>query len=98
VRAWEILNREPGLRTILDLHEDDGEANKRVKLLERTAAQFDVAGAAALGSGLREVLEHPWGTAATPESQAARSAFVDAAKQFMKPAKLRSQHHLPWPR
>lgn len=88
-RVWEILDREPGLRTILALQEDDGQADKRVKLLERTAAQFDVAGAAALGSGLREVLEHPWGAAATPESQAARSAFVDAAKQFMKPAQLR---------
>jgi hypothetical protein len=88
-RVWEVLDREPGLRTVLALDESDGQADKRVKLLRRTADQLDVAGAAMLGSNLREVLKHPWGADTTEGSRAARSEFINSAKELMRPAQLR---------
>jgi hypothetical protein len=85
-RVWEILDREPGLRTVLALHEGDGESSKRVTLLQRTAEQLDVAGAAKLGSSLRVVLKQAWGTETTEQSRSAREEFVESARQFMTPA------------
>lgn len=84
-RVWEILDREPGLRTVLALEEDDGQADKRLRLLRRTADQLDVAGAAALGQDLREVLEQAWGADTTERSQLARASFVDSARRLMTP-------------
>jgi hypothetical protein len=84
-RVWEILDREPGLRTVLALDNDDGQTGKRLKLLQRTADQLDVASAATLGSDLREVLMQAWGRDTTDRSRSERSSFLEAAKQFMKP-------------
>jgi len=42
-RAWLILDREPGLRTVQALDDVDGETSRRVKLLGRTARQLKVA-------------------------------------------------------
>ena len=86
-RVWEILSREPGLRTILALNEDDGNAEKRVKLLGRTCAQLEVAGAAKLGSKLRVLLEQDWGPNATQQALSVRENFTDSVKEFMKPAR-----------
>lgn len=86
-RVWEILNGEPGLRTILALEEDDGNAEKRVKLLSRTCAQLEVAGAAKLGSKLRDLLEQDWGPNRTQRALSIRRDFIESASEFMKPAR-----------
>ena len=86
-RVWEILNREPGLRTILALDEDDGNAEKRVKLLGRTCAQLEVAGATKLGSKLRDLLEQGWGPNPTQRTLSVRSDFIESVSEFMKPAR-----------
>jgi hypothetical protein len=85
-RVWAILTKEPGLRTVIALDENDGDTGKRVKLLQRTAEELDVAGAAALGEKLRNVLQpgdQGWGAGTTKESRLARKEFVDSAIQFM---------------
>jgi hypothetical protein len=87
-RVWEILNTEPGLRTVLALDEDDGNSEKRVKLLGRTCAQLEFAGAGILGSQLREVLEQGWGPKTTQNSLSIRRDFIDSTSEFMKPAGL----------
>ncbi len=96
-RAWEILNSKTGLRTILALHKDDGLVATRVDLLERTADQLEVAGAAKLASELRDLLKHTWGADTIAQSQAARNTFIESASHFMKPASQRlhgRQHKL----
>ena len=85
-RVWEILSGEPGLRTILALDEDDGGHEKRIKFLGRTSEQLDVAGAAQLGTKLRDLLEQSWGPNATQQSLTTRRDFVRSATEFMKPA------------
>jgi hypothetical protein len=87
-RAWLILDRDPGLRTVLaldDVHDDDGDVKTRyrIKLLERTARQLEVAGAPDLGHSLRLTLTHPWGTQTTREGEEARDEFVAAAQRFI---------------
>jgi len=86
-RVWEILSGEPGLRTILALDEGDENSEKRVKLLGRTCAQLEVAGAAMLGSKLRDLLEQGWGSKTTPRSLSIRIDFIESASEFMKPAR-----------
>jgi hypothetical protein len=84
-RVWEILDREPGLRTILALDACDGQTPKRVELLRRTADQLDVAGAPVLARNLREVLDQPWGEPMGEAPETARRDFVESASQFMRP-------------
>jgi hypothetical protein len=84
-RVWEILNAEPGLRTVLALDEDDGSSEKRVKLLDRTCAQLEVAGAGEIGSKLRELLKQDWGPKTTQRSLSIRRDFIDSTSEFMKP-------------
>lgn len=56
------MNREPGLRTVLALHEPDGKTPRRIRYFRRTVDQIQVAGAAGLASELGFVLDHAWGT------------------------------------
>jgi len=86
-RVWEILSREPGLRTILALDDDDGNAEKRVKLLGRTCAQLEVAGATKLGIKLLDLLEQGWGPNPTQRALSVRSDFIESVSEFMKPAR-----------
>lgn len=85
-RVWEVLNGEPGLRTIEALDENDGKTDIRIRLLGRTAEQLGVAGAPMLGHKLEHVLEEPWGSNTSDKSRSTRSDFVTSATEFMKPA------------
>jgi len=86
-RVWEIMSREPSLRTILALNEDDGNTEKRVKLLGRTCAQLEVAGATKPGSKLGALLEQGWGPNTTQRALSVRKDFIDSVGEFMKPAR-----------
>lgn len=87
-RIWEILDREPGLRTVLTLKEpiDDPGVAKRVDLLGRTAKQLEIAGAPALARQLSAVLDQPWGRNTTEESLRSLDNFLEAARETVRPA------------
>lgn len=87
-RTWEILDREPGLRTVLTLKEpiDDPGIAKRIDLLGRTAKQLEIAGAPALARQLSAVLEQPWGRNTSAASTLALDKFVEAARETVRPA------------
>jgi hypothetical protein len=80
--VWDILNGEPGFRTISALSEADGKTETRRGLLERTASQLRLAGAPELGEKLSTLLKSPWPTPAHDP----RGEFVKSASKFMEPA------------
>jgi hypothetical protein len=84
-RVWTILDREPGLRTVLALDEPDGQTPSRIRYLRRTVEQIEVAGAARLASELSVVLDQTWGTETAKESLSTRREFLDSARRFLKP-------------
>lgn len=84
-RVWELLNGEPGLRTVQALDESDGKTNTRIKLLRRTAVQLKAAGAESLGRNLETVLDGSWPDPGE-ELLSARATFVDCVTKFMNPA------------
>jgi hypothetical protein len=84
-RVWTILDREPGLRTVLALHEPDGKTDDRVSYLRRTAAQVEIAGAPRLAHELADVLDQPWGIGTIAQSLSTRAAFVSSAARFLMP-------------
>lgn len=92
-RVWAILSMEPGIRTVLALDDNDGEFEKRKRLLERTAVQLKSAGAQQVGTKLADVLNHDWSDRPTPEvkkaREAAREEFINSLTQFMSPAPRR---------
>ena len=83
-RVWEVLNGEPGLRTVQALDEDDGNTQTRIELLQRTAAQLKVAGAEPLGHDLEIVLSKRW-PGNDEEAVSARNRFLDSVAEFMNP-------------
>jgi hypothetical protein len=83
-RVWEILNGEPGFRTVSALDEPDDKTDQRIKLLRRTAAQLKLAGASRLGCKLENLLDGAW-PRADEKSQSARKDFRKAATDFMQP-------------
>jgi hypothetical protein len=80
-RVWDILNGEPGFRTISALSESDGKTETRRGLLERTANQLRLAGAAELGEKLSTLLKSEWPT----PSPDPRDEFLRSARKFMEP-------------
>jgi hypothetical protein len=80
-RVFAILNGESGLRSVIALGDDDGKTGIRVKLLERTAEELDVAGAETLAEKLRKLLA--FGEHGSPVSRTMRDEFATFAKQFM---------------
>jgi hypothetical protein len=80
-RVWDILNGEPGFRTISALSESDGKTETRRSLLERTASQLKLAGAPELGEKLSTLLKSPWPT----PSPDPRDGFLKSASKFMEP-------------
>jgi hypothetical protein len=83
-RVWEILNGEPGFRTVSALDEADDKTDQRIKLLRRTAAQLKLAGAFSLGCQLDNLLDGAW-PKADEKTQRAREDFCKAATDFMQP-------------
>lgn len=84
-RVWEILDREPGMRSVNSLHRTDGKTEDRLRYLGPTADQLDVAGAPDLAVLLRSVLKEPWGAQANDDSEAARERFVLGCNEFLAP-------------
>lgn len=84
-RVWEILDREPGMRSINSLHRTDGKTEDRVRYLGPTADQLGIAGAPDLAALLRAVLKEPWGPLASDDSEVARERFVLACNEFLAP-------------
>ena len=85
-RVWTILDREPGLRTVLALTEPDGKTESRIRFLRRTVEQLAVAGAADLAGQLGIVLDQSWGADTSDRSRTIRKEFLESASLFMKPA------------
>jgi hypothetical protein len=84
-RVWEILNGEPGSRSISALDQSDGKTGTRIELLRRTAEQLKLAGALDLGSHLESFLSRTTWPNADEKSRKAREEFRRAAAEFMQP-------------
>jgi hypothetical protein len=84
-KAWEILNNEPGYRTVNALDDPDNQTDTRIKLLERTAEQLRLAGAPKLGDQLTSFLDKNQWPDADAKTKRARDDFRMAAAEFIKP-------------
>jgi hypothetical protein len=84
-RVWVILDREPGLRTVLALDDRDDKTAWRIKALQRTSRQLDVAGAPDLARLLDDVLSHRWGSQSTEDALLSRDEFIRAAQDRIRP-------------
>ncbi len=81
-RVWDILDGEPGLRTVNALDSADSETDKRIALLVRTAMQLKVAGAESLGEQLENVLKEKWPDW-SQSAVSAREKFLEQVTRFM---------------